>query len=286
MLNNENEIIHDLYALRAGLSVISKLKDDAAIQKEKAENTKKDHEKIIQETKTLNTLREVVISTLNNKNSNEFVYFDDRIIADKILSLKEKSEAANAELIRLNDKYHNEFSKANMLFATYVSDGNVIASTLYENYSKILDMRDWENLDFIIYLFETGRVNNIKEALLIVDKERRKNEIVSAINNASTAISENINNGFTKLPESLNNRLNLLVKQVEKLSSNVVSLNQTIEIQTERIITDLNKLNTTAEYGNALREKANISSTQLVNDMNYIRNFAENVEIRRRNNGI
>lgn len=31
MLNNENEIIHDLYALRAGLSVISKLKDDAAI---------------------------------------------------------------------------------------------------------------------------------------------------------------------------------------------------------------------------------------------------------------
>ena len=45
MLNNENEIIHDLYALRAGLSVISKLKDDAAIQKEKAENTKKDHEK-------------------------------------------------------------------------------------------------------------------------------------------------------------------------------------------------------------------------------------------------
>ncbi len=286
MLNNENEIIHDLYALRAGLSVISKLKDDAAIQKEKAENTKKDHEKIIQETKTLNTLREVVISTLNNKNSNEFVYFDDRIIADKILSLKEKSEAANAELIRLNDKYHNEFSKANMLFATYVSDGNVIASTLYENYSKILDMRDWENLDFIIYLFETGRVNNIKEALLIVDKERRKNEIVSAINNASTAISENINNGFTKLQESLNNRLNLLVKQVEKLSSNVVSLNQTIEIQTERIITDLNKLNTTAEYGNALREKANISSTQLVNDMNYIRNFAENVEIRRRNNGI
>lgn len=286
MLNNENEIIHDLYALRAGLSVISKLKDDAAIQKEKAENTKKDHEKIIQETKTLNTLREVVISTLNNKNSNEFVYFDDRIIADKILSLKEKSEAANAELIRLNDKYHNEFSKANMLFATYVSDGNVIASTLYENYSKILDMRDWENLDFIIYLFETGRVNNIKEALLIVDKERRKNEIVSAINNASTAISENINNGFTKLQESLNNRLNLLVKQVEKLSSNVVSLNQAIEIQTERIITDLNKLNTTAEYGNALREKANISSTQLVNDMNYIRNFAENVEIRRRNNGI
>lgn len=286
MLNNENEIIHDLYALRAGLSVISKLKDDAAIQKEKAENTKKDHEKITQETKTLNTLREVVISTLNNKNSNEFVYFDDRIIADKILSLKEKSEAANAELIRLNDKYHNEFSKANMLFATYVSDGNVIASTLYENYSKILDMRDWENLDFIIYLFETGRVNNIKEALLIVDKERRKNEIVSAINNASTAISENINNGFTKLQESLNNRLNLLVKQVEKLSSNVVSLTQSIEIQTERIITDLNKLNTTAEYGNALREKANISSTQLVNDMNYIRNFAENVEIRRRNNGI
>lgn len=286
MLNNENEIIHDLYTLRAGLSVISKLKDDAAIQKEKAENTKKDHEKITQETKTLNTLREVVISTLNNKNSNEFVYFDDRIIADKILSLKEKSEAANAELIRLNDKYHNEFSKANMLFATYVSDGNVIASTLYENYSKILDMRDWENLDFIIYLFETGRVNNIKEALLIVDKERRKNEIVSAINNASTAISENINNGFTKLQESLNNRLNLLVKQVEKLSSNVVSLNKTIEIQTERIITDLNKLNTTAEYGNALREKANISSTQLVNDMNYIRNFAENVEIRRRNNGI
>ena len=286
MLNNENEIIHDLYALRAGLSVISKLKDDAAIQKEKAENTKKDHEKIIQEAKTLNTLCEVVILTLNNKNSDEFVYFDDRIIADKILSLKEKSEAANAELIRLNDKYHNEFSKANMLFATYVSDGNVIASTLYENYSKILDMRDWENLDFIIYLFETGRVNNIKEALLIVDKERRKNEIVSAINNASTAISENINNGFTKLQESLNNRLNLLVKQVEKLSSNVVSLNQTIEIQTERIITDLNKLNTTAEYGNALREKANISSTQLVNDMNYIRNFAENVEIRRRNNGI
>ena len=81
-------------------------------------------------------------------------------------------------------------------------------------------------------------------------------------------------------------RLNLLVKQVEKLSSNVVSLTQSIEIQTERIITDLNKLNTTAEYGNALREKANISSTQLVNDMNYIRNFAENVEIRRRNNGI
>lgn len=45
----------------------------------------------------------------------------------------------------------------------------------------------------------------------------------------------------------------------------------------------LGELNSAIEYGNALREKANVSSAQLVVDMKYMRGLAENAEIRRRN---
>lgn len=34
----------------------------------------------------------------------------------------------------------------------------------------LIDFRDWENIDLIIYYFETGRADDMKEALQLVDR--------------------------------------------------------------------------------------------------------------------
>lgn len=61
-------------------------------------------------------------------------------------------------------------------------------SVFAEKYSEILDERDWVNLDLIIFYLQTGRAENLKEALQQVDRQRQTDAIVGAINNAAKEI--------------------------------------------------------------------------------------------------
>lgn len=46
--------------------------------------------------------------------------------------------------------------------------------TLENTYGDILDSRDWDKLEAIIYLLETHRADTVKEALQLIDRERNR----------------------------------------------------------------------------------------------------------------
>lgn len=76
---------------------------------------------------------------------------------------------------------------------------NSLLSELANTFAQTLDLRDWENLDLVIFYMETGRAETIKEALQQVDRQRQNNALVDAIGLATKQINATISNGMLAL---------------------------------------------------------------------------------------
>ena len=63
--------------------------------------------------------------------------------------------------------------------------------TLEKRYAHLLHESDFENLDFILYLFVTGRAETMKEALQLLDEERRSQRLVNAVETSAHYIVAN-----------------------------------------------------------------------------------------------
>lgn len=129
---------------------------------------------------------------------------------------------------------------------------------LVENYSKLIDPRDWKYLDLVIFYFETGRAETMKEALLLVEREVQTQRIVSAIETAAERICR-----------SINSAAQMINAQLVTISS---QLNTVIQNQQAQIAQS-NKLLEAADMSNALINKANVTSERLLQDVTYIQNY-------------
>ena len=147
---------------------------------------------------------------------------------------------------------------------------NEVYDALKTEYSEIIDVRDWENLDLVIYYFETGRAETMKEALQLVDRQVQTNEIVTAIEMASRRICLTIQEGMSKINNTIISATMLLSSQINNVSNQLSNINANLTI-------------TANSMKNALNSKANISSKQLMDDVHQMRILADNEEVRRRN---
>lgn len=150
----------------------------------------------------------------------------------------------------------------------YTRRGNAIYTALVNEYSKILDIRDWENIDLIIFYLETGRAESMKEALQQVDRQRQMDSIVEAIATASRQICFTIQRGMEHINNTIISSAKLLSSQIEGISTQ---------------LTGVNSLLTAHSMQNALEEKADTSSIQLMEDVHQMRIYADNAEVKRRN---
>lgn len=155
-------------------------------------------------------------------------------------------------------------------------------SALDATHSSIVDIRDWENLDFIIFYIETGRADTIKEALLLVDKQRQTDQLVKAIGLATRSVCQTINVGLGRLHESMMKGFALLSDQIVlqsqiiasemgALRSEMGSIKSSINMQSQYMQALTSEIN----VNNALMVKANTASLALANDVNQIRNHAD-----------
>lgn len=150
----------------------------------------------------------------------------------------------------------------------YIANGNAIYTALVNEYSKILDIRDWENIDLIIFYLETGRAESMKEALQQVDRQRQMDSIVEAIATASRQICSTIQRGMEYINNTIISSAKLLSSQIEGISTQ---------------LTGVNNILTAHSMQNALEEKADASSIQLMEDVHQMRIYADNAEVKRRN---
>ena len=131
----------------------------------------------------------------------------------------------------------------------------------------VLDERDWQNLDLIIYELETGRADNMKEALQQADLYIRHDEIMDAMETATAAICSTIKESIGELSRSIGICLSGLRSELVGLRSDVSDMNQTNLELSEKF----DDLVNSQELSNALLKKANVSSEKLAEDVRRMR---------------
>ena len=155
---------------------------------------------------------------------------------------------------------------------------------LVAQFKTVLDIRDWQHIDLVIFYFETGRADTLKEALQQVDRKVQTDEIIEAIETAGQNISSTIRMSMNELRGDLNRSFAKLSVQVadqhreqmsalsnisgniEKTNESLAKLQQTSEKNGESI----EKLTSAAYLNNALLTKISYDSLSLMSDVDYM----------------
>lgn len=150
-------------------------------------------------------------------------------------------------------------------------ESSFIEEALRQETKGFLDVRDWENLDLLIYYYETGRAETIKEALQLVDNERRNNELINCMNMASKEICATIERDIRSLGKTILAGFDSLSNQLEAQRRQLASMNKAVEKNLSGLaqsVTDASDAVVTQQVlNNALLAKANVSSKEMVEQM-------------------
>lgn len=205
------------------------------------------------------------ISAQNSKIS------DARSSVEKAREQKERDIAAADANIAKAQKEATEHAVA----------GLALIDALDDAYSDMIDVRDWQNVDIIIYALETRRAENMKEALVVVDGERRTERLEMAITDAGNAICQSINTGLRRLQGEMTRCFGILgqiiVAQTDRIAAGMQSLGAGIAANNSY----LSSLTTQASMNNALLAKANENSTALAENVTRLRTAVEYSEARK-----
>lgn len=210
---------------------------------------------------------------------------DYLFITDKYIRLSQQLPAKKKQLDYANTRYeeaNKKFSEKRVVIeSNYIKDraeadphlltAKATIESLNEEYGDFLDPRDWENLDIIIFSIETQRADNLKDALSIVDSEKRTDRITDAIHLASKEICATMEDIAKKMHNSLKEGFTGLSRQItaqaKVLSHQIGQVGSMVSAQSEY----LQMAASEAALNNALLEKANKSSQELANDLKSIK---------------
>lgn len=157
-------------------------------------------------------------------------------------------------------------------------------NALVAQFKSVLDIRDWEHIDLIIFNFETGRADTLKEALQQVDRRVQTDEIIEAIESARSSIAATINVTMRELRSDLNKSFNRLSEQIAiqhaeqmtalgNINRNIERTNESIaklQSATENNGKTLENISSAANLNNALIAKIGYDSMSLMDDVNYM----------------
>lgn len=157
-------------------------------------------------------------------------------------------------------------------------------NALVAQFKSVLDIRDWEHIDLIIFNFETGRADTLKEALQQVDRRVQTDEIIEAIESAGSSIAATINVTMRELRSDLNKSFNRLSEQLAiqhaeqmtalgNINRNIERTNESIaklQSATENNGKTLENILSAANLNNALIAKIGCDSMSLMDDVNYM----------------
>lgn len=139
----------------------------------------------------------------------------------------------------------------------------------------LIDFRDWENVDLLIYYFETGRADNMKEALQLVDRQRQTDQITRAIAMASKEICRTFDDSMRRLGSALSQSFGVLSRQMAQQHVELMAgMERQADEQRQMAAAQLSEIRAqTAEQRNtqamnqALMEKISDSSLHLARQM-------------------
>ena len=147
---------------------------------------------------------------------------------------------------------------------------------LMDSFNSLVDVRDWSNIDLIIYYVETNRAATVREALQLMDRELQTDRVVKTLGIATNAICESIKSGFNDIGgaisygfRAIENNISTIQEnfnnQIGSLQNNMVVLQDSVERNTALQISQ-------TSLTNALLAKSNESSKQLVDEIHSLNN--------------
>lgn len=184
---------------------------------------------------------------------------EDALIAQEI-ELKKTADRLRKEQETLLIAYENK--KGEVIGNTYS-----LYVTLKQDYASIISESDWENLDFIIYYFETNRATTIQEALILLDGQKQTEAIVNAVQDAGNLISRTIAGATFALMQTINAACTEICNNIKVVSGHLATISAGIS----SIAGGVSSLVDAAELQNALLSQANRSSADIAADVAYMR---------------
>lgn len=160
-----------------------------------------------------------------------------------------KSQKINEYLKSIENGYGEQSQKISQNLSDSLKEVKGTYGKLYSvlerEFSALLDPRDWKYTDLVIFYFETGRAETMKEALQLVEREVQTQRIVGAIEIAS-----------------------------ERVCRTITTAAATISAQLNVISAQLGAVIRQQEMQNALLAKASTTSEQLMSDVQYIKMYS------------
>ena len=153
-------------------------------------------------------------------------------------------------------------------------------NALEQSFDDMIDPRDWENTDILIYALETRRAENMKEAFQVVDGERRTERIVDAVNTAGQEICKSINTGLSRLQSEMTRCFGVLGELVVQQGDRIAGHMQDLQGSIEQSNSYISELASQQSMSNALLAKANENSAALTAEVTRLRSNAEYAQAR------
>jgi hypothetical protein len=182
---------------------------------------------------------------------------------------KQASEISSLEALLADDEaaFRKHAENHEKKLQEYKERSQEIYTALVQDYDDVLERRDWANLDYIIYVYETGRADALMSALHLLDEEKCHEGILAAINYASAEISQNIRSSIEIMGERLAMNMQTLGDRIE---ANGRKTREAIAGASAEASRYASALNSSITVQNALLEKSNVTSAQLAGDVNYV----------------
>lgn len=155
---------------------------------------------------------------------------------------------------------------------------------LVNQFKSVLDVRDWEHIDLIIFNFETGRADTLKESLQQVDRRVQTDEIIDAVGKAAQSLSSTIratmnelrgdlDRSFAKLSSQLDSHHQAQMATLESIDKNIKAVGENIsklQATGEKNTAVMEQFVSETNLNNALLAKINSNSISLMKDVNYM----------------
>lgn len=225
----------------------------------------------------------------HEKTKNIYLYSND----NGLNQYHKKLDSAKSEIPLHSQSIEKLNQQCKVHIAPYVAVVEELNKALVAEFKDVLDPRDWQNVDLIIFYFETGRADTLKEALHLVDNERHTERIVNAIHSASAYVAQTIRSGMYELRNTMvqcfsavSTQLNAIGTQQRTAYAAMYNQMQQINSSVENMSLQMSNISADIknnfDFNRALAEKSATSSDKLMADLNYMRGLAEEAEFRRR----
>lgn len=174
--------------------------------------------------------------------------------------------------------------------------GSSVYQSLQNQFSDLLDERDWNNLDLVIYAYETGRADSIKESLLYLDNRLHHERVESMIAEATHAITQTIQANMRDLAVNMTKCFKVLSDEMVNISEGIANASKIMvanaEMQYHMHKSTENLISSAAakiDYMSALQKMQNVSSQKLAEEnqvfLSQARAYMDQAAVQMRNNG-